>query len=123
MPHVVIEYCADLPDQPDFKQLFAELHPRLVETVSANLNDIKSRAIPVQHWVVGDGDPVHAFVHARLYLLRGRDADTKRRGLAAMRDVIVAHFPKTQQTRKCQFCFEAIEMDRETYLKVVSNPG
>ncbi|MDN3576337.1 5-carboxymethyl-2-hydroxymuconate Delta-isomerase [Chitinimonas viridis] len=120
MPHIVIEYTDNLAEQPDFRQLFAELHAALVETGDVAEIDIKSRAIRLTDWYVGDGNASHAFVHLKLYLINRRTVAFKRRALAALQPVVAAHFPRTLAERQCQLCFETIDMDGDTYAKIVS---
>ena len=121
MPHIIIEYTDNIPDQVDFHGLFGELHSALVTMGDIRQVDVKSRAYKLQQWYIADGNPNHALVHVKLHILSGRDADYKRRALAAMRPIIVAHFPRALAERECQICFETIDIDRDTYAKVVSN--
>jgi 5-carboxymethyl-2-hydroxymuconate isomerase len=120
MPHLVIEYTDNIPDQVDFRGLFGELHAALVTMGDIKQADVKSRAIRLDQWYIADGNPNHALVHVKLYLLAGRDVDYKRRALAAMRPIVVAHFPRALAERECQICFETVDIERESYTKVVS---
>lgn len=120
MPHIVIEYSDNLPEAPDFRALFAELHGALVGLGDVKLNDIKSRAIKLSDWYVGDGAASHAFVHVKLHLINRRTVEFKRRAVAAMQTVVAAHFARALAERQCQLCFETVDIDGETYAKTVS---
>jgi 5-carboxymethyl-2-hydroxymuconate isomerase len=121
MPHLVIDYTCNLPAVPDFARLFAELHDALSATGEVEESHLKSRAVALQDFWIGDGsDPAAVFVHIKLHLLTGRSAAVKQRLVMAMRPIVAAHFAQSLAMRNCQLCIEIIDIDRETYAKVVS---
>lgn len=120
MPHIVLEYTDNLPERPDFQRLFAELHTALVAVGDIELDHLKSRAVRLTDWHIGDGDILHAMVHVKLHLINRRTVEFKRRAVAAMQPVVAAHFARALAERKCQICFETIDIDGETYEKIVS---
>jgi 5-carboxymethyl-2-hydroxymuconate isomerase len=121
MPHLIIDYTDNLPERPDFPSLFAELHDVLSASGDIDKSHIKSRAVPLADWWVGaEGQAGQVFVHIKLHLLAGRSTEVKRRLVAAMQPVVAAHFSRALAERQCQLCFETIDIDRETYAKVVS---
>ncbi|PHV12610.1 5-carboxymethyl-2-hydroxymuconate Delta-isomerase [Chitinimonas sp. BJB300] len=121
MPHITLEYSDNLPDQPDFRALFAELHQALVSLGDVQVNDIKSRAIKLTDWYAGDGNPRHAFVHLKLYFINRRTDEFKRRALAVMQPIVAAHYATSLNERDCQLCFELVDIQGDYYAKIVSN--
>ncbi|HEY9103226.1 5-carboxymethyl-2-hydroxymuconate Delta-isomerase [Chitinimonas sp.] len=120
MPHLVLEYTDNLPDQPDFKQLFSELHTALTGLEGIKLADIKSRAIRLSDWLVGDGASSHAFVHLKLHLIDSRTDAFKQRALAVLQPVLARHYARSLAERDCQLCFEVIDIRGAFYAKTVS---
>ena len=120
MPHLVLEYTDNLPDQPDFKQLFAELHAALLTLEDVKLSDIKSRAIKLEDWYVGDGSASHAFVHLKLYMIDRRTDDFKRQALSVLQPIVASHYARSLAERDCQLCFELLDIRGAFYAKIVS---
>lgn len=77
MPHIVLEYSANLPELPDFRALFDDIHHALNRIGGIRLENCKSRARAAQHYYVGDGHPDNAFVHLDVEFVEGRSAEVK----------------------------------------------
>jgi len=80
MPHIIIEYYETLKTL-DIPKLVAKLHENLAAQDTVNIHAIKSRAIPVQYVIVGDGAEPDKMVHVCLKLLPGR-ADALKKTMA-----------------------------------------
>ncbi|GMG87445.1 5-carboxymethyl-2-hydroxymuconate Delta-isomerase [Biformimicrobium ophioploci] len=76
MPHLVIEYSADIEEEVALPALISAGHKAMVDSGLFNSNAIKSRAIPVQHYIAGEHDA--SFIHAEVRILDGRTSDQKR---------------------------------------------
>jgi 5-carboxymethyl-2-hydroxymuconate isomerase len=117
MPHLVLEYTANL--LPDFQppQALHRMNTVLLASGEFVPDHIKSRAIRLDDFLVGDAAP-GSFIHARLHLLEGRDAKVKMaitEGLvAALRSCVAneAHAP-------VQITAETVDMDRSSYSKSI----
>ena len=121
MPHITLEYSDNIPDQPHFPTLFAEMHQALVGLGDVEINDIKSRAFKLTDWYVGDGNPGHAFVHIKLYFINRRTDEFKQRALAAIQPIVVGSYPRALAECDCQLCFELVDIQGAYYAKFVSN--
>ena len=75
MPHLRIEYSANLAAKPDWRALFADLHGLLQQLAGIATANCKSRASCAEHFLIGDGTTAEAFVHLDLQLLEGRSAE------------------------------------------------
>lgn len=117
MPHLVLEYTANL--LPDFEPMQALHRMNTVLLASGEFvpDHIKSRAIRLDEYLVGDDEP-GSYMHARLHLLAGRDPSVK----AAITEGLVAAL------RSCvngpagmpvQITAEALDMDRAAYSKSI----
>jgi 5-carboxymethyl-2-hydroxymuconate isomerase len=79
MPHVVIEYSANLDGLVDFPALVEAVRAAAVETGIFPLGGIRVRTHRAVHTAIADGDPAHAFLDATLKVGTGRDLETRRR--------------------------------------------
>ena len=99
MPHVVIEYSANLETVVDFDALVEAVRVAAVETGVFPLGGIRVRAHCADHAAIADGDPAHAFVDAILKMGAGRDLETCRQAgahvFAALSKALDPAFAKT----------------------------
>lgn len=118
MPHLVLEYTANL--LPDFvpAQALHRMNTVLLASGEFVPDHIKSRAIRLDDFLMGDSAP-GAYMHARLHLLSGRAPAVKlaiTEGLvAALRSCIIEGHP----ARPVQITAEARDMDRDAYSKAI----
>lgn len=117
MPHVVLEYSANVVETVDHQALFGELHGAVLELQAFPQSDIKSRAMRCTDFYMGDGDPKGAFVHLRFSLLAGRDISVRQRLVQTCMRVLTAYFARSVAQLHCQITVELREMDRATYAK------
>ena len=117
MPHLVLEYTANLLPEFDARQALHRMNTVLLASGEFVPDHIKSRAIRLDEVLGGDEVP-GGFLHARLHLLSGRNDRTKQaltEGLvAAMRSCVT---PEISQP--VQITAEALDMDRTTYSKAI----
>ncbi len=123
MPHVILEYSANILDDADFSHMFAQLHQLLVAQGKCRLEDIKSRAIGCEHYRVGDGDERNAFAHLTLCVLEGRDAESLQRLGEACLDLMQVFYSNSLAEQCCDVTVEIRPMRRDSYFKVSSHPG
>jgi 5-carboxymethyl-2-hydroxymuconate isomerase len=84
VPHILIEYSANLRDSVDFPQLLAALRASALATGVFPLGGIRIRAYQADHYLVADGHPDNAFVHIMLRVGHGRDLETRKRACDAI---------------------------------------
>lgn len=119
MPHLVIEYSANLAAGLSPARLLTAANAALVASGEFEHPDhIKSRALSCPDFRVGEAESGEAFAHARLHLLSGRSIETKRALCAALTDAIAAALVVPPGLR-LQVTAEAIDMARESYSKVI----
>jgi 5-carboxymethyl-2-hydroxymuconate isomerase len=118
MPHLTVEHTANLGNAIRYTALFEALHQILVETAGVNLSNCKSRAVPLAHYHVGDGDPQHAFVHLEIRLFDrppAVKAELGERSLACLR----RHLALPTSQLKPQLTVEIVDMERTAYFKEI----
>lgn len=79
MPHLTVEYSANLDGRADLDALCAALLETLLETGLYEIGAIRVRALRADHYAVADRLPENAFVDLNLRIGRGRDAAEKKR--------------------------------------------
>lgn len=78
MPHLSLEYSANLDDIIDVSQLADALRGAMIETGIFPLAGVRVRAIRCETYAIADGDARHGFVDMVVRLGAGRSPDAKR---------------------------------------------
>ncbi|KAF7600663.1 MAG: 5-carboxymethyl-2-hydroxymuconate isomerase [Candidatus Dactylopiibacterium carminicum] len=117
MPHLVLEYSANL--LPDFEpsQALHRMNTVLLASGEFVPEHIKSRALRYDDYLVGDAAP-GSFLHARLHLLAGREQTTK---LAIVEGLVAAlrSCAINNPAQPVQITAETVDMDRGAYAKAI----
>lgn len=118
MPHLHIEYTANLVDFPA-TQILAELNQAV--TGSPEIADeagLKSCCTVRSCYAIGTAPQARAFVHAQLRLLSGRTAEAKQDFVQRIATVLRRLTPHPEGVQ-VQLSVEIVDMDRPSYLKEV----
>ena len=119
MPHCTLEYSNNIVETINAKQFFHVLHHLLVKEAEINISNIKSRIVVHDQYYVGDGSDNNAFVHLTVAVLKGRSSEIKQnmghKILAYLENV----FAISKEKLNCSITLELLEMNRETYFKVI----
>jgi len=78
MPHLTVEYTANLEHRLDVPGLIEMLHTTAAAIEAFPLAGIRTRAVRLDHYRVADGHPDNAFVHLRLRIAHGRSLAVRR---------------------------------------------
>ena len=123
MPHIHIDYSANLEPHVDMAQFCQALRAAAVEIDAFPMPGIRVRATKVDHYAIADGAPKHGFIDISVRLREGRAAEVKAAAIqhlfqaaerylapvmasrsvalsAEMRDIDAALSPKTGTIRK-----------------------
>lgn len=118
MPHLHLEYTANLPDLAIEKTLLRLNNVLMASGQFGSEFDIKSRAVKVESFQVGTSLSSRGFVAVKLSLLSGRSPQIKKQLseslLAALQDL--GDWPEGVQL---QLSVELLDIDRDSYSKVV----
>jgi 5-carboxymethyl-2-hydroxymuconate isomerase len=120
MPHLVLEYSANVPDPPDLDRVLERLHRTMATAGPFDLANVKSRVVRRECFRVADGAPERAFVHLNVAVLAGREAETLRVTAKALLEVLQESF--SHAGGRCDITVEIREMRRDLYLKATP-PG
>jgi 5-carboxymethyl-2-hydroxymuconate isomerase len=81
VPHIVVEYSANLEEAIPIEALVRDVHHAVLSTGTFKLGAVRTRAARRDVFVIADGDPQNAFINVIARIGRGRELE-KRRGLA-----------------------------------------
>ena len=75
MPHLILEYTANIQQEIDSDTLFSSLHRILATTGGINVENCKSRVISLEDFFIGQGNKSNVFVHLDITFLHGKPAE------------------------------------------------
>lgn len=78
MPHITIEYSANLDERTDIQALCEALRAEAAGIEAFPTPGIRVRALRADHFSIADGDPKHAFVDISVRLRAGRPQNVKK---------------------------------------------
>lgn len=110
MPHIIIEYSANLIPDLDISALTRELHGVLDGLYNISQNRIRTRAIKLDNFLVGDRGGSGHMVHITLKLLTGRTVEAQKEMGQILASVTKKFIPS-----ETSITVEIVELDKETY--------
>lgn len=112
MPHIILEYASVLESALDLPSLMPALHQTLAAQETIDVGRIKTRALPVQHLVVGAAPHPPEMVHLTIKILKGRPVELQKRIALALQAAVRA---KLDAHPKAHVTVEIAHLDPETY--------
>ena len=88
MPHIIIEYSANLAELTDIDALVAAVHQAALDDGLPALDALRTRAAPREHYRIADGDPAYGFVAVTARIGPGRDPQSVTRFLTRLIDTV-----------------------------------
>ncbi|MFN3440552.1 MAG: 5-carboxymethyl-2-hydroxymuconate Delta-isomerase [Acidovorax sp.] len=116
MPHLTVEYSANLPHYPEAETLTALNATLCTHTEIQDEADLKTRFTVADSFEIGTAPANRAFVHAQLRLLSGRTPEAKKELSERIAAVLRERTPKPQGVL-VQLSVEVVDMDRGSYAK------
>jgi len=120
MPHCIFEYSANIADEPDWRQIVLQVHEQLISSGQFAAEDIKSRIVKHDHFVIGHGEPDRSFVTLNLQILDGRSDEIKHQLAKMTLDVLVQAFPESLARQKLSITVQVTDIHRASYQRHVS---
>jgi 5-carboxymethyl-2-hydroxymuconate isomerase len=120
MPHLTLEYTANLDEWAAEPGLLIGLHRLLEAVAEIKIENCKSRWRMVEEWVVGDGGEGSAFVHLDIRFLEGRTPEVKHAIGAGAVELLHDHFSPAaggSEPLDLQLTVEVQDIQRATYFK------
>ena len=117
MPHIIVEYSANLEAQVSPRRLVDALHEAALATGVFPIGGLRTRAERREIYAVADGDPDNAFVAVIARIGEGRDAPTRKRVADNLMRVLERETSEAFRTRGLGLTVEVQEIDGVASLK------
>jgi len=114
MPHLIVEYSANLEERADIKALLATLREAALETGLFPVGGIRVRAIRCTHSLVADGHPDNCFVHLSGRIGPGRSLTDRKRAGAHIFAALTGALDDVFARHPLAISFELAELDADT---------
>ena len=117
MPHIVVEYSANLENAVSMEALVRDVHRAVLATGTFKVGAVRTRGVRRDIYVIADGDPQNAFINVIARVASGRPLD-KRRGLAeAIMGVLDNQTATLRQSRGLALSVYIEEIDEDGALR------
>ena len=111
MPHIVIEYSANLDGRFDIPRLLKRLRDTVLADGVFALEGVRARAYRADHYLIADAHPENAFVHLTLRVGHGRDVGTRERAGQALFNALCHELAALQLLAPLSLSLEVQEID------------
>ena len=111
MPHIQIDYSPNLEARLDIAGLCVVLRDAAVATGVLPLAGIRVRAIRVDHVVIADGNPDHAFLDIAVRLRGGRSDEAKAKATEIIFAAAEAYCARVMATSSFMLSMEMRDID------------
>jgi len=98
MPHLIIEYSANVADGVDVSELVVAMHDAALATGIAPLDALRTRAVAREHYAIADRDPSNKFIAVTARLGAGRSDDEKNFLVEALMNALDQELGEKQNT-------------------------
>lgn len=111
MPHIIIEYSANLRDRMDLAGLIERMHETAIGTGVFPPGGTRTRAAERRDYKIADGHPDNAFVHVMLRIGHGRDLATRQAAGEAMFETLRSQLAGLAASSPLALSLEIVEID------------
>jgi 5-carboxymethyl-2-hydroxymuconate isomerase len=116
MPHVIVEYSANIEAEISPQRLVGEIHGAAIASGVAEPVAIRTRLKRRDVYRVGDGSPENAFVHIDIRARKGRTLEQRKAMVQAIYDQANRTLDVVFKARPLALTVEIHEIDPETRL-------
>ena len=117
MPHLLIEYSANLEPAIQIRKLVDTLHAAAIATGVFPVGGARTRAMCREMYRVADGDTDNAFVHLTMRVGHGRSIETRRTAAEAIFAALTAYLQPIQDCTPLAISAEMQEIDPQFSFK------
>jgi 5-carboxymethyl-2-hydroxymuconate isomerase len=117
MPHIIVEYSANLKDRMDLQRLLDRLHATAIETGVFPIGGTRTRAAERTDYRLADGHAENAFVHVAMRIGQGRDVATRKMAGQAVFDALCVELQAVYAAGPLGLSLDIDEIESETSFK------
>jgi 5-carboxymethyl-2-hydroxymuconate isomerase len=117
MPHLIIEYSANIECDVDINNLVAAVHAAALETGVFQVGGIRTRAARRDIYQVADGHTDNAFIHVQARIGAGRPPEVRRKAAEHIFAAVKSQTAQAFASRPLGLTFEIMEIDPVGSLK------
>ncbi len=118
MPHITVEYSANLDPELSIQDLVDRLHAAALDTGVFPIGGLRTRAARRDTYAVADGAPDNAFIAVVARIGAGRDAETRRGVAERLLQTVAEATRETFARRGLGITVEVAEIDPTASLKL-----
>jgi 5-carboxymethyl-2-hydroxymuconate isomerase len=111
MPHLIVEYSANIETRMGLDDLLDKLHAEALATGVFPRGGLRVRAFRADHYRIADLHPDNAYVHVTAIIGHGRPLDVRERAGAQLFDCIKAHLADLFEAGPLAISFNIQEFD------------
>ena len=111
MPHLMIDYSANVEPEVDMGALCDTLRDVAASIDAFPLAGVKVRAVRVDHYAIADGNPEHGFIDISVRIREGRDMHTKQNAAQKLFDAANEFVADVMQRRSLALSLELRDID------------
>lgn len=112
MPHLIIEYSANVADVADIQELVGVMHDAALATGTAPLDALRTRAVARESYAIADRDPSNKFIAVTARLGAGRSDDEKDSFVSALAGALDEFLGDRQNTIMLSVEYQEIDPAR-----------
>jgi 5-carboxymethyl-2-hydroxymuconate isomerase len=117
VPHLIVEYSANLGEILDLDSLLDRMHATAVESGMFPLGGIRIRAYKSEHYRIADCAPDNAFVHITAIVGAGRSLDRREQVSKTLFEAVCAELEPIASASPLAISFTMREFDSVLNLK------
>lgn len=111
MPHIMIEYSANIEDDIDVSALCEHLRLAATQVKVFPMPGIRVRALRADHYAIADGNPSHGFIDISIRLRAGRAPDEKKAAVNLLFDAACEYLTPLMDSRSVALSMEMRDID------------
>jgi 5-carboxymethyl-2-hydroxymuconate isomerase len=117
MPHVIVEYSANLEPDLDIPELVAALHQAALTTGVFPIGGLRTRAARRDVFSIADGHGDNGFIHVQIRMGVGRAPEVRQRAAEVVFATLTAQTSEVFAARPLGLTLEMVEIDPVGSLK------
>lgn len=111
MPHIIVEYSANIEEKIRLEAFLEVLHNALVGTRIADIAGLRTRAERRDQFRIADNDPENGFIAVTVRVAQGRSVETRKALLDALTTAANRHLEQVWATTPFLLSIESQEID------------